>query len=162
MIDTWAPGAVKAFSGMALMRDRWRIRLRRLRYYLGLRARGDITWRDVFAQNNFVSGTLRRLGLLAKRGDVEVLVDATVDCLVSQTRRYSFKPYDGEVALFVTSSQGLVPRDGVLGWSGKLARDVAVYPVNGWHGDALTRSGFDRVFGVLEEKVKRLSAQRNR
>ena len=162
MIDTWAPGAVKAFSGMALMRDRWRIRLRRLRYYLGLRARGDIMWRDVFSQNSFVAGTLRRLGLLAKRGDVEVLVDATVDCLVSQTRRYSFKPYDGEVALFVTSSQGLVPHDGVLGWSGKLARDVAVYPVNGWHGDALTRSGFDRVFGVLEEKVKRLSAQRSR
>lgn len=142
MIDTWAPGAIKAFSPMARARDRWRIRLRRLRYYLGLRAQGEISWRDFFNQNSFAARIFGRPGTSSAKSDIESLVDATVDCLVEQTRGYDFAPYDGEVVLFVTRAQGMLPLDGVLGWSGKLARDVAVYPVNGWHGDALTRSGF--------------------
>ena len=160
MIDTWAPGAIKAFSNLSRLRDRWRIRFRRLRYYLGLRAEGEITWRDLFSQNRFAARMLGRAGMASAKSEVEVLVDATVDCLVDQTRGFEFDSYDGEVVLFVTRSQCMVPADGVLGWSGKLARDVAVYPVNGWHGDALTRSGFDRVIGVLDEKVQRLILRR--
>lgn len=159
MIDTWAPGAIKAFSSLSRVWDSWRIRFRRLRYYFGLKMHGEITWRGFLSENSFAAGLLDRVGPRSDERDVETLVDATVSCLVDQTRNYDFKPYDGEVVLFVTRSQGMVPKDGVLGWSDKLARDVAVYPVNGWHGDALIRSGFDRVTAVLDDKMKRLTSR---
>ncbi|TMM51057.1 condensation domain-containing protein [Sulfitobacter sabulilitoris] len=156
MIDTWAPGAIQAFSANARLRDRWRIRLRRLRYYLGLKAQGQIGWIDLLRQNDFAARLLPRSGQAAATTETEALVDDTVDLLVAQTRDYRFAPYDGEAALFITRSQGLVPRDGVLGWSGILASDTAVYPVNGWHGDVLMRSGFDRIIGVLDAKARRM------
>lgn len=157
MIDSWAPGAIKAFSGGAKWRNRWRIRLRRIGYYLGLRRQGEIGWGDVLRQNDFAAGILSRLTKVPAKNEIETLVDDTVDVLVDQTKGYAFDRYDGEVILFVTRSQAMVPRDGVLGWSGLLAADVSVYPVNGWHGDALMRSGFDRIIGVLDAKARRLN-----
>ncbi|MCB1358574.1 MAG: hypothetical protein KDK53_19480 [Maritimibacter sp.] len=157
MIDSWAPGASKVFSRLALKYDRWRIRFRRLRYYLGLRRKGEIGWADVLRKNAFAARLIERLTARPARDETEVLVDDTVDVLVKQTRAYAFDRYDGEVALFVTLSQGLVPRDGVLGWSELLSADTAVYPVNGWHGDSLMRSGFERIIGVLDAKAQRLN-----
>lgn len=157
MIDSWAPGAIRAFSGLARWRDRWRIRLRRLRYYLSLRRRGEIMTLDLLRQNDLVARVLSALRLAPRKGEVETLVDDVVDEFVSQTREYAFDPYDGEVLLFVTRSQGMVPRDGVLGWSKLFSPDVSVYPVNGWHGDALMRSGFERISGVLDAKARRLA-----
>lgn len=156
MIDTWAPGAIKAFSTASRAFDKWRIRMRRVRYYLGLKWEGEITWGDFLRQNSFAANMLGKSRLGSGKSEIEALVDDTIDCLVDQTRGYDFDVYQGEVVLFVTRAQGLVPRDGVLGWSGKLAQDVAVFPVDGWHGDALTRSGFDRVIGVLDDKMQRL------
>jgi len=157
MIDSWAPGAIRAFSGAAKWRNRWRIRLRRIGYYLGLRRQGEIGWGDVLRQNDLAAGILSRLKRMPAKSEIETLVDDTVDVLVEQTRSHVFDRYDGEVVLFVTRSQGMVPRDGVLGWSGILAADVSVFPVNGWHGDALMRSGFDRIIGVLDTKARRLN-----
>jgi len=157
MIDTWAPGAVKEFSGFQRWRDRWRIRFRRLGYYLRLRRQGEIGWTDLLRQNSFAARLLSLLGGAPSRNEIEALVDDTVDRLVEQTRAYAFDTYDGEAVLFVTRSQGMVPADGVLGWSGVLAPDVSVFPVNGWHGDALMRSGFDRIVGVLDAKAQRLN-----
>ncbi|SDC03664.1 condensation domain-containing protein [Ruegeria marina] len=160
MIDTWAPGAIKAFSAFERGLDRWRIRLRRLRYYLGLRRQGEIGWGDVLRQNDFAAKLLSMFSRSPAKDETAILVDATVDRLVEQTKAYTFAHYDGEVALFVTRSQGMVPRDGVLGWSDLLLPDVAVFPVNGWHGDALMRSGFGRIIGVLDVKAARLNAVR--
>ena len=156
MIDTWAPGAIREFSGFQRWRDRWRIRFRRLGYYLGLRRQGEIGWKDVLRQNDFAARFLSLFSRTPAKNETEILVDGTVDRLVEQTRGYDFAPYDGEVVLFVTRAQGLVPRDGVLGWSGLLPADVSVFAVNGWHGDALMRSGFDRIIGVLDAKLQRL------
>ncbi|UYV35723.1 condensation domain-containing protein [Rhodobacteraceae bacterium D3-12] len=158
MIDTWAPGAVKAFSGFERWRDKWRIRLRRLGYYLGLRWRGEIGWLDVLKQNDFAAKVLSVFKREMAKNETEIFVDATVDRLVAQTRGYTFDKYDGNVVLFVTRSQGMMPRDGMLGWSALLAPDVSVFAVNGWHGDALLRSGFDRIVGVLDAKAKRLGS----
>lgn len=156
MIDSWAPGAIKAFSRFERWRDRWRIRFRRVGYYRSLRRQGEIGWGDFLRKNDFAARILARFTGVPARDETEVLVDDTVAVLVEQTRSYDFDTYDGEVVLFVTRSQGMVPRDGVLGWSNLLPADVSVYPVNGWHGDALSRSGFDRIIGVLDAKAGRL------
>ena len=161
MIDSWAPGAIKAFSRFARWRNRWRIRARRIRYYLGLRRKGEIGWADVLRKNDLAAQFLARYSDRPPRDETEVLVDATVDVLVAQTTGYQFDPYDGEVALFVTRSQAMLPRDGVMGWSKLLSADTAVYPVNGWHGDSLMRSGFDRIMGVLDAKAQRLNRDRS-
>ncbi len=157
MIDSWAPGAIKAFSGFAKWRNNWRIRLRRFGYYLSLRRQGEITWSDLLRQNDVAAGIMARLSGGSARTAAETLVDDTVDVLVAQTKAHDFAPYDGEAVLFVTRSQGMLPADGVMGWSQVLSADTAVYPVNGWHGDALMRSGFDRIMGVLDAKAARLS-----
>ncbi|WP_282119262.1 condensation domain-containing protein [Ruegeria atlantica] len=160
MIDTWAPGAVHQFSGFQRARDKWVIRMRRLRYYLGLRWRGEIGMADLLAQYNFAQRILSPLKLVPTKTGAAELVDDTVDVLVGLTRSYQFQPYQGEVVLFTTRSQAMVPEDGVLGWSDLLSGDTAVYPVNGWHGDSLMRSGFNRVSEVLDAKAHRLESGR--
>ncbi|MEZ5766665.1 MAG: hypothetical protein R3D80_02670 [Paracoccaceae bacterium] len=112
-------------------------------------------------KNDLAAQFLARYSDRPPRDETEVLVDATVDVLVAQTTGYQFDPYDGEVALFVTRSQAMLPRDGVMGWSKLLSADTAVYPVNGWHGDSLMRSGFDRIMGVLDAKAQRLNRDRS-
>ncbi len=156
MIDSWAPGSSRAFSRLRKSLDRWHIRFRRIGYYLGLRRQGEIGWTDVLRQNDLAAGIIARLTGVPAKNETETLVDDTVEVLVGLTRGYRFAPYDGEVVLFITRSQAMVPKDGVLGWSGLLAADVTAYPVNGWHGDALMRSGFERIIGVLDVKAQRL------
>ncbi|RBW52509.1 condensation domain-containing protein [Ruegeria sp. A3M17] len=158
MIDTWAPGAIGKFTRSQRIRDKWTIRMRRLRYYLSLRWRGKISTTDLLGQNDFAQRILQATGLAPPASPTETLVDDTVDALVSQTRAYSFEPYDGEVVLFITRSQAMVPEDGVLGWSELLSADTAVYPVNGWHGDSLMRSGFGRISEVFDVKARRLES----
>ncbi|WP_170423853.1 condensation domain-containing protein [Ruegeria arenilitoris] len=160
MIDTWAPGAIYKFSGFQRKRDKWRIRMRRLRYYLALRWHGEIGTADLLSQYNLARRLLAPMKLASPKTATAELVDDTVDVLVNLTRTYQFAPYDGEVVLFVTRSQAMTPKDGVLGWSELLAADTAVYPVNGWHGDSLMRSGFDRISQVLDAKAARVESDR--
>ncbi|WP_170416491.1 condensation domain-containing protein [Ruegeria atlantica] len=160
MIDTWAPGAVHQFSGLQRTRDKWVIRIRRFRYYLGLRWRGEIGTADLLGQYNFAQRILSPLKLVPTKTSTAELVDDTVDVLVELTRFYRFQPFRGEAVLFTTRSQAMVPKDGVLGWSDLLPADTAVYPVNGWHGDSLMRSGFSRISEVLDAKAHRLESSR--
>ena len=156
MIDTWAPGAIHKFSGFQRKRDKWKVRMRRLRYYLGLRWRREIGTADLLGQYNFARRALSALNMATPQSETAKLVDDTVDALVELTRFYRFSPYHGEVVLFVTRSQAMTPEDGVLGWSELLSADTAVYAVDGWHGDSLMRSGFDRIANVLDAKAGRM------
>lgn len=157
MIDSWAPGAVNAFSRLRLWRDKWAVRMRRLRYFAGMWLRGKISARDFLRQYNFAARLLRLTRLIEQRPEMDDLIEATVAQFVAQSKAHRFDAYSGETLIFVTEAQGLVPKDGVLGWSGILPADTAVYPVRGWHGDALMRSGFERIVQVLDEKARRLS-----
>ncbi|WP_302477683.1 condensation domain-containing protein [Ruegeria arenilitoris] len=162
MIDTWAPGAIGRFTRFQRARDKWTIRLRRLRYYLALRWRGQISTTELLGQNDFLQRVLEVIKLVKPTAPAAALVDDTVDVLVKQTRTYKFDTYDGEVVLFVTRSQAMVPEDGILGWSELLPADTAVYQVNGWHGDSLMRSGFGRISEVFDAKARRLESDRAR
>lgn len=158
MIDTWSPGATLAFSRFQLWRNKWAARLRRLIYIVGLLRNGKIGATDLVQQYSFTANLLRLLGRPRSYKDLEALIDATVGTFVAQTRAYRFAPYSGETVLFVTESQGLVPDDGVLGWSATLPEDTATFLVRGWHGDALASSGSERIVRVLDVKLKRVNS----
>ncbi|MEZ5797663.1 MAG: condensation domain-containing protein [Paracoccaceae bacterium] len=124
---------------------------------LGLRLRGRIGWRDLLGQYRLGQRVMRLFGKASERPDLDALIDATVDRFVDMTKSYTFQPYAGEVVIFVTQAQGIVPKDGVMGWGKLLAADTAVHRIRGWHGDSVMRSGFDRVSLVLDDKLKRLA-----
>jgi thioesterase domain-containing protein len=157
MIDSWAPGAVNEFSRLRLWRDKWAVRMRRLSYFAGMWLRGKTSLRDFLRQYNFAARLLRLMRLIGPRPEMDDLIDATVAQFVAQSKGHRFSEYPGEAMIFVTEAQGLAPKDGVLGWSDILPADTAVFPVRGWHGDALMRSGFERIVKVLDEKASRLS-----
>ncbi|THD83781.1 hypothetical protein E7811_11015 [Aliigemmobacter aestuarii] len=160
MIDTWAPGAVQEFSALRRWLDKLTVRARRLGYFLKMRMQGRIGWADLLKQYSLGQRLLRLSGKAGERPDLDAMIDATVTQFVGQTRAYAFRPYSGEVVLFVTEAQGIVPRDGVLGWGSLLSADTAVHRIRGWHGESVLRSGFDRVTRVLDDKLKRLSRGR--
>lgn len=155
MIDTWAPGETAAMSALSRFGDRWITRAKRAAHYLGLTLRGKLSVRDFFGQFRL---TRALTGYREAEPEMAKLVADTVDQLVRQTRRYSFAPYDGAVILFTTDAQHAMGRDGVLGWSRLLAADLVHHPVSGWHGDAVARSGFDRIALVLDARLRRLGS----
>ena len=156
MIDTWAPGATAELSAMTRRLDRWQVRRKRAAHYLREWASGRMRLRDLFGQYRLTSGLA---GKSQSQTEMAALIDATVDQLVGQTKGYRFAPYQGDVLIFLTEAQTLLGRDGVLGWSKLLAADLNLYRVKGWHGDALSRSGFGRVAEVLSARLARLEAK---
>ncbi len=156
MIDSWAPTAGRELSPITRIVVRWRLRLRRLRYLLGQLLQGKVTLQEFLQQYNFGVVLLRRFKLIDEPSEMEELFYAMVDQLVDQSVEHEFRPYTGEALIFVTDANVAQPKDGVMGWSGVLPDDTAIYRVAGWHGDALTRTGFDKITRVLDEKIRRL------
>lgn len=161
MIDTWAPGAASEFSALRRSLDKLILRVRRMTYFLSLRLKGRIGWRDFLGQYRIGRMAMRLFGRGPERPDLDSLIDASIDQFVAQTKAYEFAPYSGEVIQFVTEAQGMTPRDGVMGWGRHFAADTAVHHIHGWHGDAVMRSGFDQVSRVLDAKLKRMAQRRS-
>ncbi|WP_283179980.1 hypothetical protein [Gemmobacter sp. 24YEA27] len=58
----------------------------------------------------------------------------------------------------MTEEQARLNAGGRMGWDDLLAPDTPVFPVSGWHGDALSRSGYEGILRVIETRMGRIAA----
>lgn len=155
MIDAWEPSRFVRRTSFERFTTRWTIRARRWRHYLGEKLRGQIGWKELLLKNNLGTGILRRLGMAEPETEAERLAVEVNYQLVRASRKDSFGHYSGEVVLFKTRAHTDAALKQTFGWSDLLAADTTVYPLVGWHEDALLKSGFARIAQVLEAKINR-------
>jgi len=155
MIDTWEPGRFVRMTRLERIVARWTIRARRWGHYLTEKAAGRIGWAELFRKSNLGNGMMRRLGMAEPKTEAERLAIAVNAQLVRMSRKHPFDQYEGEVVLFKTRAHTEAALRLSFGWSGLLAADTPVYPLAGWHEDALLKSGVERISQVLEARVNR-------
>lgn len=155
MIDAWEPSRFVGRTRFERFVTRWTIRARRWRHYLSEKLSGRISWKELFLKNNLGVGVLRRLGMVEAETAAERLAIEVNYQLVRASRKGRFNRYAGEVVLFKTRAHTDTALKQTFGWTDLLAADTTVYPLVGWHEDALLKSGFARIAQVLEAKVDR-------
>ncbi len=155
MIDAPEPSRFVGMSRRAKFQLRWSIRTRRWTHYCGEKLRGRIGWTDFLLKNQLGTGLLRRLGRAEPKTEAERLAIEVNYQLVRESRKSAFAPYRGEVILFRTRAHKASEQARVFGWSHHLAPDTPVYPLSGWHEDALIKTDAERVSAILETRVHR-------
>lgn len=155
MIDAWEPRRFVQMSRRNRFLLRWTIRARRWRHYLSEKLRGRIGWLELLLKNNLGTELLRRFGKAEPETEAERLAIEVNYQLVRASRKDTFTPYDGEVVLFKTKAHTSAAVKQTFGWSNLLAADTTVYPLPGWHEDALLKSGVERISKILKAKVNR-------
>lgn len=155
MIDAWEPSRFIGMSRRAKFQRRWSIRTRRWTHYCSEKLRGRIGWTDFLLKNQLGTGLLRRLGRAEPETEAERLAIEVNYQLVRESRKGPFAPYQGEVILFRTLAHTAEAQARFFGWSDHLAPDTPVYPLSGWHEDALIKTDAERVSAILETRMRR-------
>lgn len=153
MIDSWSPCSLRSPLPFFAHVDSWKRRLRRWSHYLGQGLAGRRNWKEMLGKTRPTSWILYKLGLATPPPEEERLILEVVDHLVAKSRHYSFSNYPGEVLLFKTQASTALAGETMFGWEGTLREDTPVYTVNGWHEDALLRSGLEQVARIVQRRL---------
>ncbi|MCB1519299.1 MAG: condensation protein [Hyphomicrobiaceae bacterium] len=153
MIDSWAPGAFKKLSPAAAFLHKWEVRRRRWTHYIGQRLSGRITTFDLVRKNGLGDALLRRWNLVRPLTEEESLLGEIANHLVDMTRDSIVEPYSGEALLFATQASNARASALMFGWEGVLDDTTPVYPVTGWHEDAISNVGAQKVARIVEGRI---------
>jgi len=153
MLDSWAPATFKHQSWGGSLLRKWAVRQRRWQHYLSLCLKGRISMIELIGKNRAGAAFLRRIGFAEPNVEEANLLGNVTDHLLALTRDYSFSGYDGEVILFKTDASPLDAVETMFGWGSVLREDTPVYTVSGWHEDALSNSGIQKVARIIERRM---------
>jgi thioesterase domain-containing protein len=153
MIDTWAPGTFKSLSPLAPLRHALSLRTWRYAHYARQGIRGELGLLGLLTKVGPVSRLLRALRVVEPLSEDESLVVEVTDHLVAKARHYAFAPYDGDTLLFRTDASLPLAGETMFGWDGLVPEDTPVYPVSGWHEDALLAAGMQRLARILRLRL---------
>lgn len=162
MIDSWAPGTFKNQAWLAASLRKWAVRRRRWQHYLALWLKGRIGTRDLLGKNATAARLLQRLGIAEPNVAEVSLLGDVADHLLALTRDYRFSNYDGEALLFKTDASPAAAIEMKFGWESILSEDTPVYPIRGWHEDALSNTGISKVARIIEIRLLESAAGNDR
>ena len=155
MIDAWAPGSGTHLGPLTRRRRRLQGKIRRWRQYIRLKARREIGWKEFLSKSSAVSRVLMATRQMDRPTDTELQERRINADLMGLFRDHKFAPYHGEVILFKTESHTTEAITRCFGWQELLSPDTPVYPLRGWHEDAMLWRGFDKIADVIECRLKR-------
>lgn len=156
MIDAWAP-TVRGTSSLSRLARAQRARLLRWGHYAAAWAGGRIGWREFLRRIGPVLRLMQRTGIEPQPSAGEVFAHAVNACHQSAWEAHRFDPWPGEALLFATASQPRSAERCLFGWRDVLSEDSTLVRLDGWHEDALTDAGFERIAQVIELRLSRRS-----
>ncbi len=157
MIDSWRPRRLPEAGKAKRLFKRLSAKSRRFSNYGAQFLQGRLSWEEFKSKSSWGKSMLIRSGRLSPPTEGETQeweINGHLRVLMSKEEDL---PYDSEAVLFSTASQTLRAQTERFGWIDYLPADVPVYPLEGWHEDALLKNGTARIAEVLQTRLLRAS-----
>ncbi len=155
MIDSWASRNGTNTNRTRAFGSRIGSKLRRLRNYSKQALLGQIGWQEFLTKFSIGKKALVRMGRLEPTTEAEAQEWEINHLLQDLVRAAPATPHDGETILFATASQTARARAERFGWGDRLAADVPIYTLPGWHEDALLSNGTTEIAAILQARLRR-------